>query len=59
MLAGSTVVLPAGHTYKLRARLRWDAEFWETLPVYLGSTESELSIITGATRLDLYAYPSL
>lgn len=57
MLAGDTITLPAGHVYKLRVRLRWDAEFWETLPVYLGDSESELSIVTGGTRLDLYAYP--
>lgn len=57
MLLGSTVVLAPGEQYKLRIRLRWDAEFWETFPVYLGDTESELSINTGATRIDLYSYP--
>lgn len=57
MLVGNTVVLAPGEQYKLRVRLRWDAEFWETLPVAFGDTECELSIITGGTRLDLFSYP--
>lgn len=56
---GSTVVLPATHIYKLRIRLRFDGAFFETLPQVTNEAETELSINTGATRLDLYAYPDL
>lgn len=56
---GSTITLPAGHTYKLRIRLRYDGAFFETLPQVTSEAETELSINTGATRLDLFAYPSL
>jgi hypothetical protein len=58
-ILGSTVLLPATHTYKLRIRLRFDGAFFETLPQVTSEAETELSIITGATRLDLYAYPDL
>lgn len=56
---GNTVVLAPGESYKLRIRLRWDGQFWETLGVAPSEAESELSVNTGATRLDLYAYPDL
>jgi hypothetical protein len=56
-LLGSTVVLAPTQQYKLRVRLRIDAAFWETLPIDGGDSESELSILTGETRLDLFAYP--
>lgn len=59
LLLGSTVVLAPGQQYKLRVRLRWDGEFWETLPINPSEAETELSINTGATRLDLFAYPAL
>lgn len=58
-LLGSTVVVAPGETYKARVRLRFDGSVWESLPWIGGSGESELSISTGATRLDLYAYPVL
>ena len=54
---GNTVVLAPGESYKLRIRLRFDAAFWETLAVAPSEAETELSINTGATRLDLFAYP--
>lgn len=54
---GSTVVLATGESYKLRIRLRWDAQFWETLPVINSGAETELSVVTGESRLDLFAYP--
>lgn len=53
---GSTVTLPAGHTYKLRIRLRWATDFWET-SVEGGLSETESSLVTGATRLDLFSIP--
>lgn len=56
-VVGSTVVLAAGETYKLRIKLRWTGDFWETLPVYPSESETELSYISGASRLDLYSYP--
>lgn len=56
-LIGTTATLTTGQTYKLRVRLRTDANFWETLVIDGGESESELSILTGATRLDLFAIP--
>lgn len=57
-LLGTTVTLTTGQALKLRIRLRVDANFWETLPPEGGSdAETLLSVLTGATRLDLYAIP--
>jgi hypothetical protein len=57
---GSTVVLPATHTYKLRIRLRWQAQVWESVGIDGGNTsETESSLVTGATRLDLFSTPVL
>lgn len=58
---GNTVTLTTGQSYKLRIKLRFDGTFWETLPIYPSGSESEaeLAINSGATRLDLFAYPSL
>lgn len=58
-LIGDTITLNAGETYKVRIKLRFDGNTWETLNIKTGLSETELSINTGATRLDLYAYPSL
>jgi hypothetical protein len=33
------------------------AGFWETLPIENGSSESELSVLSGESRLDLFAIP--
>lgn len=60
LLVGPFTTLVTGRTLKTRVRLRWDAAFWETLPYNIaGSSEAELSVMTGATRLDLYAIPLL
>lgn len=59
MVLGSTVTLTPGQSYKLRIRLRFDAAFWETNAIIPSEAEAELSINTGATRLDLFSYPSL
>lgn len=60
LLIGPFTTLATGQTLKTRVRLRWDATFWETLPYYVaGSGEAELAVMTGATRLDLYAIPIL
>lgn len=56
-LIGTTVTLAPGEQYKLRARLRVDANFWETLPPDGGDAETLLSVLTGETRLDLFALP--
>lgn len=56
-LIGSTVTLTTGQEYKLRVRLRVDAGFWETLPPDGSAAETQLSVLTGETRLDLYAIP--
>lgn len=59
-LIGPFTTLTTGQTLKTRVRLRWDAAFWETLPYLIaGSGEAELSVMTGATRLDIYAIPLL
>jgi hypothetical protein len=58
-LVGAVVVVPNGQTYKVRARIRFDSYNWETEAYYQGDTETELTISSGATRLDLYAYPVL
>lgn len=58
--AGSFVTINTGQSIKLRVRLRWDGAFWETLPYLVaGASEAELSVMTGATRLDIYAIPVL
>lgn len=58
LMVGPFITLTTGQTLKTRVRLRWDADFWETLPYNLaGSSEAELSVMTGGTRLDLYAIP--
>lgn len=61
VLFGDTVTLTTGQSYKLRVRLRADGAVWEpnTITFLPGTSESELSIVTGATRLDLFAYPVL
>lgn len=57
---GNVITLPAGHTYKLRIRLRYDAAQWETVGVDGGNTtETECSLVTGASRLDLFSVPDL
>ena len=60
LIVGPFATLTTGQTLKTRIRLRWDADFWETLPYLIaGSGEAELSVNTGPTRLDLYAIPIL
>lgn len=56
-LVGDTVVVAPGETYKIRVRIRVDGTFWETADYYQGDNETELSISSGATRLDLFASP--
>jgi hypothetical protein len=58
LLVGPFVTLAPGQSLKTRIRLRWDADFWETLTYLVsGSGEAELAVMTGPTRLDLYAIP--
>lgn len=60
LLVGPFTTLAPGQSLKTRIRLRWDADFWETLAYNIsGSGEAELSVMTGPTRLDLYAIPIL
>lgn len=56
-LIGTTVTLATGEEMKIRVRLRVDAGFWETLPPDGGDAETLLSVLTGDTRLDLFAIP--
>jgi len=57
---GPFTTLAPGDTLKTSVRLRWDADFWETLPYFVaGSAEAQLAVTTGASRLDLYAIPVL
>lgn len=58
-LVGTTVVVAPGETYKVRVRLRMDGSIWETVSTHPSMTESEITVITGATRLDLFAFPVL
>lgn len=58
-LIGSTVVVPNGSTYKISLRIRSDSAFWETASYYQGDNETELSIASGSSRLDLFSYPVL
>lgn len=57
---GSVVTLPATQTVKFRIRLRWNAVAWESTGVDGGNTsETESTLVTGDTRLDIFAIPSL
>lgn len=57
---GDTITLPAGQQIKVRVRLRFVQINRETSAIDGGNTtETEHSVTTGATRLDLFAYPSL
>lgn len=58
-LVGSTVTVAQGETYKLRLRLRMDGALWETVESYPNMSETEIVVVTGATRLDLFASPTL
>lgn len=60
ILAGDTVTLSPGQTYKLTARLRMGAANWEASPIQGGNTsETAAHFVTGGSQLDLFAYPSL
>lgn len=60
LMLGAFTTINTGQTIKARVRLRWDAAFWETLPYLIaGASEAELSVMTGATRIDIYAIPVL
>ncbi len=57
---GDLLTLPATQTVKFRIRLRWQALQWETVGVDGTDTvETESSLTTGETRLDIFAIPSL
>lgn len=57
---GPAILLPATQTVKLRIRLAWNAIAWESTGVDGGNTnETEASLVTGDTRLDLFSIPSL
>lgn len=57
---GDVLTIPAGHTAKFRIRLRWQALQWEIAGVDGSDVDqTESSVTTGETRLDIYAYPSL
>lgn len=58
-LVGATEVVDPGETYKVRLRLRMDGSLWETTGSYPNMNETEITVITGSTRLDLFATPAL
>jgi hypothetical protein len=60
LLIGPFTTLAPTQTLKTSVRLRWDADFWETLGYNVaGSDEAVLAMSTGASRLDIYAIPVL
>jgi hypothetical protein len=57
VLVGATQTVTPGQTMKISVNLQIAAGFWETLPIENGSSESELSVLSGESRLDLFAIP--
>lgn len=59
MLIGDTHTVAPGETLKIAAAVAYVAENWETVAIYNDNSQLEARITSGATQLDLYAYPSL
>lgn len=58
MVPNWTVLLP-GQRFTAAVELRFVSEFWENTTIDGGSSATESRIITGDTRLDLFAAPAL
>lgn len=55
---GAHTLVPAGQQFKARVALSFKSDNWENLPTFLGGNiELEAKITTGATQIDLFAYP--
>lgn len=50
--------VPPGDTFYAKVVLRFVTEYWESTAISGGDTGSESTIISGDTRLDLYAIPT-
>lgn len=59
MLAGDTLLVQPGETFKVSAALRFISEHWESLPIHNGDTETESEFNSGATQFDIFAYPEI
>ena len=53
------MVVPSGGVVTARFALSFKSLFWESSAIEGGDAGTECSYITGETRLDLFAYPSL
>lgn len=58
-LIGGTNTVAPGETVKVKAELRFISENWESVVPYGGAGETEARFSSGATQIDLFAYPSL
>lgn len=58
-LLGPTVTLAPGQSIRARVSLTFQVQNQETVAIWQGVNETEMRYLTGASRLDLYAYPVL
>lgn len=58
-LIGDTNAVAPGETVKVRAAVSFVSDNWESVAIYGGTGENEAGFTSGATQIDLYAYPVL
>lgn len=58
-LIGDTNAVDPGETVKVRAEVRFISDNWESVAIFGGIGENEAGFTSGATQIDLYAYPVL
>jgi len=58
-LIGDTNTVDPGETVKVAAAVSFVSENWESVAIAGGSSELEAGFTSGATQIDLYAYPLL
>lgn len=58
-LIGDTNAVDPGETVKVRAEVRFISDNWESVAIFGGTGENEAGFTSGATQIDLYAYPVL
>lgn len=59
LLAGDTLLVQPGETFKVSTELRFISGHWESLPIHQGDTETESEFNSGATQFDIYSYPQI
>lgn len=59
MLFGDRVLLTPGETVKFKAELRFVSHYWDYRTPQGGLSETESNLDTGASQLDVFAYPAL